>query len=140
VAELRNQIELLEERLDKLDIGVAAWHRIAGHDDDSGWSWSRDIGYTQIGHRWRIALRKMSGADGDYDEQVWTFDDAPKWMAIESVGKLPDLMEELLKRTEDTIKKINNRASQVSEFVEALAAMELPLPSPIPVKRKENAR
>ncbi len=66
-----------------------------------------------------------------YDEEVWLFSDAPRWMQIESVGKIPDLFDELIKRTEDTIKKIRAKtieagdlATAINEAISALSPLE----------------
>lgn len=122
VGELCDNISPLENALSRLDLGVSAWHKIAGHDDESGVFWTRDIGYTKIGKTWCIALRKTSGyPDGElYEEEVWPFAAAPRWMQIESVGKIPDLFDELIKRTEDTIKKIRAKTIEARDLATAI--------------------
>jgi len=42
-------------------------------------------------------------------------------MQIESVSKLPDLFEVLLKRVEQTIKKMSTKKTETSAFVTALS-------------------
>jgi hypothetical protein len=133
VGELAVNISPLDKALAKLELGVSACHKIAGYDEGFGSFWSRDIGYSKVGKRWGIALRKASGhheADR-YEEEVWLFSDAPRWMQIESVGKIPDLFDELIKRTEDTIKKIRAKtieardlAIAINEAISALSPLE----------------
>lgn len=120
--ELCTNIAPLNHALAKLGLGVAAWHQFAGHEDRDGSYWSRDIGYTKIGAEWCIALRRTSGHNGydHYDEEVWAFKDAPRWIQIESVGKLPDLLDELIKRTDDTVKKLRAKAVLAKELADAL--------------------
>jgi len=122
--ELRNSIAPLGAFLRKLDLGVSAWHEFAGHEDEDGHFWGRDIGYTQVGKRWGIALRRRTGHNhfDHYEEEVWLFEEAPRWMQIESVNKIPELFEELIKRTDDTIKKLHAKASEAKDLAAALEA------------------
>src|SRR5579864_5734900 len=65
VGELCDNISPLDKALSKLNLGVSAWHKIAGHENEYGYYWTRDIGYAKIGKKWGIALRKTSGdSDG----------------------------------------------------------------------------
>src|SRR5713226_3010988 len=128
--ELGKTISLLEDALKPLNLGVSAWVQIAGHEDDDGGSyWTRDIGYARVGHKWGIALRKTWGHNGydQHDEEVWLFNDAPRWMCIESIGKLPELFDDLIERTQDTTKKLKARTDQTKELVAAIntAAAEI---------------
>jgi hypothetical protein len=122
VGELCENISPLNKALNGLNLGVSAWHKIAGHEDQEGSFWSRDIGYTKVGQIWGIALRRTSGNGtwGTYDEEVWLFPDAPRWMQIESVGKIPDLFDELIKRTEDTIGKIKAKTVEATDLANAI--------------------
>jgi hypothetical protein len=122
---LGKSVGSLEGALKTLDLGVPAWHRIAGYEDHDGLYWTRDIGYTMVGQSWRIALRKTSGHHGAdvHDEEVWPFNDAPRWMCVESVGKLPDLFDELIKRTVETTAKIKARTVEAEELAAAVREM-----------------
>lgn len=121
--ELGKAIDALDAALQKLNLGVSAWTTLAGGDDGELW-WSRDVGYTRIRDRWTIALRTQNGHHAvptDNSEEVWSFGDAPRWMRVEAVGKIPELLEALLKRTEDTTKKIKSRIGLARELVAAIA-------------------
>ena len=62
VDEWKTYIDALNKALQKLHLGVSAWHRIAGGGDDAHTQWwTREIGYTQINHEWCIALRRSWG-------------------------------------------------------------------------------
>jgi hypothetical protein len=134
-AELGETITTLETALAKLRVPGSAWHRIAGGDDRDGNYWSRDTGYTKFADEWRIAIRRTWGNeyvdDGD-GEEVWRFNEAPRWMCIESAGKLPDLFDELLKRTRETTEKLKARTAQTKELAAALSAA---LPETVPAKK-----
>jgi hypothetical protein len=98
--ELCVNIAPLNAALRTINLGVSAWHKITGTEDENGWFWRRDIGYAQVGRTWGIALRRIEGnhGEGEHEEQIWLFHDAPKWMQIESVGRIPDLFDELIAR------------------------------------------
>jgi hypothetical protein len=113
--ELGQAISLLNESLKKLNLGVSAWARLSGYEGNGDW-WSRDVGYTKIRNEWGIALRKRSGhyALPEHDsEEEWFFNEAPRWMRVEAVGKIPDLLDALLKQAADTTKQIKNKTELV---------------------------
>ena len=123
--ELSKSIDELNNTLEPLNLGVAAWATIAsGEDENSGYYWSRSIGYTQVDNRWAIALKQASGSHNpnDHDEQVWPFSRAPRWMVIESIAKLPELFDSLIDRVQDTIQKLRARAEQTRELIAAINA------------------
>lgn len=117
--ELSRAVSALETALQKLNLGISAWTEITnGGDDDTSW-WSRDIGYTELKHSWRIALRSCSGnySYPDHDsETVWHFSQAPRWMQDEAVSKIPDLIDKLTTRAAETTKKLKNRAEQAFQL------------------------
>jgi hypothetical protein len=83
------------------------------------------VGYTKVGGDWGLALRTTNGHNSFEDshrEEVWPFNEAPRWLRVEGVGKLPDLLETLVKRADETTKKIQGKAKQASEIAAALAA------------------
>ncbi|MGC9952228.1 MAG: hypothetical protein ABSF64_38285 [Bryobacteraceae bacterium] len=123
--ELGRSIGSLEAALRSLNLGVSAWYAIADGGDDDGSYWSRDIGYTRIGEQWRIALRTVSGNHQvhQHHEQVWAFNDAPRWMCVESVGKLPDLFDRLISQSVDTTEKIKARTIEAEELAAAVRAI-----------------
>ncbi|MBZ5729233.1 MAG: hypothetical protein LAP87_30200 [Acidobacteriia bacterium] len=110
--ELCDNIVPLDRALAKFDLGVSGWFAIAGNQHEDGSYWSREIGYARVGKKWGIALKKVEGRAGDEydDEEVWLFKDAPRWMQIESVTKIPDLFDTLIKRAEDTISKLKRKS------------------------------
>jgi hypothetical protein len=124
-ADLAKSISNLESYLRRIGIQVSAWHEIAGNNDGFGPYWSRDIGWSNINNMWSIAVRKTSGhnAFDAYEEEVWTFDNAPRWMAMEAVSKLPDLFETLIKRSKETTEKLIARKKDADELAAAIEAI-----------------
>ena len=93
---------------------------------------------TKIGDKWGIALRKQSGEyqyPNQDSEEAWLFNEAPRWMRIEAIGKIPDLLEALLKATEDTTKKINDKTAEVYELA---VAMNVVAEEAQPAEQKES--
>jgi hypothetical protein len=124
--DLANSISTLESYLRRIGIKVSAWHRIAGEDaDQEGYYWSRDIGWSSVRDTWRIAIRKTNGNEhyDEHNEEIWGFADAPRWMAVEAVSKLPDLFETLIQRTKEMTKKLKARAKETNELAAAIAAV-----------------
>jgi hypothetical protein len=122
-SQLGETISILDTALKTLNLGVSAWHQMAGNEDDeTGSFWSRDIGYAKVGNQWGIAIRKTWGNENydHYGEEVWLFNDAPRWMCIESIGKLPELFDDLIKRTEETTKKIKAKTVEAKELAAAI--------------------
>jgi hypothetical protein len=122
--ELSKTVKALSEALEPLNLGVSAWHTVAGNEDENGYYWSRSIGYTQVRNEWGIALKQASGSkdDNEHDEQVWEFSKAPRWMVIESISKLPELFDTLIERVTDTTEKLKARTEQAKELVAAVKA------------------
>jgi len=119
-------IDVLDASLQRLNLGISAWVTITGGEDSqSGYWWSRDLGYARTGHKWGISLRECKGnihdPEGD-DSEEWFFNEGPRWLRIEAVGKMPDLLEALLKQAEDTIKKIKTKTAQLQEITGAIVA------------------
>jgi hypothetical protein len=119
---LESELRRVESILRPLGL-VSAWCPIASGEKDNGYWWAREIGYTVFGIDHRIALRTRAGSmnPDDEDTTTWRFAEAPHWMQIESVNKLPDLFEVLLERVEQTIKKMNAKKAETSAFVTALS-------------------
>jgi prefoldin subunit 5 len=121
--DLRKVIRQLDASLKKLGLGFPAWVQISGSQDEVQY-WNRDLGYARIGGKWGLALRDVTGnhIDNEDDaEEVWAFNDAPRAMRIEAVGKIPDLLEKLLQQTEETTKKLQSKIQQASELASIFA-------------------
>jgi uncharacterized phage infection (PIP) family protein YhgE len=122
--QLAKPIKVWEEALKKLNLGVPAWVETSTGGEEPYW-WDRGVGYTRLKDAWGIALRTRSGdirSDED-NAELWPFNDAPRWLRIEGIGKLPDLLAALLKQTEDTTKKLKAKVAQANELADAITAV-----------------
>ncbi len=122
--ELGKTVSALDAALKKLNLGVSAWVTITGDEDGHGDYWSRDIGYAKVGDEWGIALRKTRGNYNfdEFSEEPWLFNDAPRWMRIEGVGKIPELLEKLVEQADETTKRIKKTSADAKELSAAIRA------------------
>jgi hypothetical protein len=122
--DLGKAISVFDAALQKLNLGISAWVVITGNrGNDLDW-WSRSIGYTRVGNKWGIALKDASGNYNwpeDDSIEIWLFNEAPRWLRIEAVGKIPDLLESLVEQAEETTKKIKARTKQAYELAAAMS-------------------
>ena len=123
--ELASTVSNLEKLLTDLNLRVSAWYQLSRSSDDDGTTRTRDVGWADVHGKWGIALRKTRDNPnfGEYDEEVWRFADAPLWMCADAVGKLPDLIQALLKRTIETTENLKAKTEQAVEIVAATAAV-----------------
>jgi hypothetical protein len=122
--EFKEAVSVLDSALERLNLGVASWVLISSGEDEDGTWQRREIGYVRIGKKWGIAIRHcwgdLSWPQNDNEEQ-WLFSDAPRWMRIEAVAKIPDLLDGLTKQAEDTTQKLKKRTEQVFELATAMS-------------------
>jgi hypothetical protein len=121
--EVGKSLAQFEEPLLKLAL-VPTWHKIAGGCDHYDNFWTREVGYTTIKGVWCIGLRRTWGNANaeDFNEEVWRFNEAPHWQQIEALGKMAGLYEELITRTEETIKKLRAKREEADQVAAALKA------------------
>jgi hypothetical protein len=126
--ELSKPIGVCEVSLKKLNLGVPAWVTTSKGTDERGEWWDRGIGYTRLKGLWSISLRTRLGDQVTTEEEVWAFNEAPRWLRIEAVAKLPELLDALLRQAQETTTKIRARIAQTNELAEAIrsAAEDIP--------------
>jgi methyl-accepting chemotaxis protein len=121
--ELGSVVYRLDEALQKLNLGVSAWVTIAGDEDVHGNFWSRDLGYSRVKKTWGIALRDIAGnesVDEMSREEYWLFNDAPRWLRIEAVAHIPELIDKLVKQANETAERITKKTAEAQELVSAI--------------------
>jgi len=139
--ELGKFVTALDAALRRLNLGIATWLRLESREDGSGNYTKRDLGYAKVGNKWGIALRTMSGNHNDVEDsnvEEWLFNDAPRALRIESVEKLPDLFENLVKEADAATKQIRTKTERAQALASALteqaAAASVTEPTPPPKK------
>jgi hypothetical protein len=121
--ELGRAISAIDVVLQSLNIGVPTWTTIIGGDDERDY-WRRELGYAKLGNRWGVALQTVHGDHAfpeDERSECWFFNDAPRWLRIEGVAKIPDLLDALITRTEEATKKIRTKTAEAKELAVVIA-------------------
>ncbi|HEV8718150.1 MAG TPA: hypothetical protein VGX03_35710 [Candidatus Binatia bacterium] len=124
--ELANAIRPIDAALKKLNLGVAAWHSYNDFEDpNSGYYRSRRIGYARVGRTWGLALSTVSGFPDSDDENMeeWLFNDAPRWMRVEAVDHIPDLLELLVKETNKFTANLQKKTEKARELAGTISAL-----------------
>jgi hypothetical protein len=123
--ELGKAIIAIDSVLQMLNLGVPTWVKIHGGEDPYTRDeyWSRDLGYAKVGNRWGIALCTREGCNSDPESErseSWLFNDAPRWLRVEGIHKIPDLLEELIKNTAQTTEKVKGKIDEANTLAGAL--------------------
>jgi hypothetical protein len=122
--ELTKVVGVLDAALKRLNLGITAWERIQGSDNDgSGDYWSEDVGYAKVDSHWGIALRERSGNHSDPEDresEQWLFNDAPRPLRISAIDALPALIDKLVKNADKTTRKIEEKLPEVRALATAL--------------------
>ena len=123
--ELAKPIASLERSLHRLNIGVACWTRIAGHDGRDTY-WSQDVGYSMVNGGWRLAVRRVDGDNVNPENtvsDVWPFNEAPLYLRTKAVDKLPDLLEAFVKATDAAADRLSKKVGPAQELAVAVNAL-----------------
>lgn len=128
--ELTKVIDVLDEALKKLNVGLAVWVTFSKWSDDYDQGvmqisrYTHDqIGYCKVNGKWGIAIQRVSGDDAGPDEPeglLWLFNNAPRDMRLAAVDKIPNVIEELGKEAAKTAKIIQEKTNHVRELAAAI--------------------
>jgi hypothetical protein len=124
--ELGKSIQDLNGALQRLNLGVSAWVPFMQSGGDDGWFCNREIGYAKTGTTWGISLREVEGNCHDPDQETiesWLFENSPRWMRVDSIGKIPELLESLTRQAEETAIKIKAKTAQAKELATAIKSV-----------------
>lgn len=132
-SQLGQSIGQLDATLKKFSIGIPTWVSFNGSPDTEPGYYHEDLGYAKIAGRWGIAVRTVLGDvrsdEGDRVEQ-WLFPDAPRFLAVQAIEKIPELLEALLKNAGDLSKKIAEKAEEVDLLAEGINSVINPPSKP----------
>lgn len=88
----------INEQLKKLAPGVAAWHVWA-----TSRNMSNSVGYSRVNRKWGLAIKRTEGEE----EEIWAFNDAPRWMRIDACKFIPDVIDQISDNVRDMAVKFN---------------------------------
>ena len=130
--ELAKPIRSIDATLQKLNLGVSAWVEVAGHDDqDTLQFWDRSIGYGKVARTWGLAIRSRAGFLDDPDDikdEVWLFNEAPRAYRLESLEKLPGLLEKLAETANKTAAELKSKISLTKQVATTISKMAAAAP------------
>jgi hypothetical protein len=130
--ELAKPIASLERALDRLNLAVACWSTFSQLEDEGDDYWKQEVGYARVKGEWCLAIRT---AEGNYNlpqyarEEVWPFNEAPRYLRVKAVDKLPDLIEALVEATNATAKRLKEKVAPAQELADAVNTL-------VPQKKK----
>ena len=132
--ELARPIQNIDATLQRLNLGVSAWVEVAGdRDDETDRAWERSIGYSKVARTWGLTIRASAGIAGEYvHEEVWLFNEAPRAYRLESLEKLPELLEKLVETADKTAAELTSRIALAQQVAETINQMS----SAPPARRK----
>jgi hypothetical protein len=132
--ELTRAVQGVERALEHLHLRVACWTLLSewtAFDQDE---FRREyVGYIEVRKQWRIVVRTSEGFASHPDESddiTWAFDDAPQYLRIKAVDKLPELIESLVLTVEKTTERLKKKIAPTQELAKAVAnrpANQLPI-------------
>lgn len=102
----------IEEKLKWLNLGVSAWIDTSGGPD-----WKIELGYTRIARKWGLAVRRTDGQD----EQVWLFNDSPRFMRLDTVHRIPELLVAMNTNADRMTELAVKRSEQMNCILEVFA-------------------
>jgi hypothetical protein len=112
-------INEIESVLKPLNIGLHCWVKMGpGWSAPDGSSGYYQLGYTKVSGKWGIALSEVS--DYSDDDEVWAFNDAPRTLRLKAVDYIPQLLDELTKKTADATKDVTEKTEHAARLVTAL--------------------
>lgn len=82
--------------------------------------------YARVKREWCLAIRIVNGNEADPDrenEEVWPFNDAPRYLRIKAVDKLPELIEALIEATNATAKRLSEKVAPAQEIAATVNAL-----------------
>jgi hypothetical protein len=125
-------IRTLDEALNKLNPGVAAWVTVSSSPSEDVPPDTHEVrlGYDKVSGKWGLSVCAvtMDGATGDEEtDDSWLFNDAPRNLRLIAIDHVPNLIEALAKQAAHTATRVTegaNVARQLAVSVSAIAAKE----------------
>lgn len=106
--ELMVSIKIIRDKINSLNLGIAAFVKVTEE---------YSIGYGRIGGTWDFIIKT--------EEKTFSYFSCPRYMRIDSVPKLPELLEALEKVANNTIKRLQEKTVLAQSFVDAINKTEI---------------
>ena len=119
--QLTKQVTEVESSLNKMAIGLTAYVNTEQWSDETGdhydiWR----LCYEKHSGKWGLTITHLWGyeSDPEGESETWPFRDAPREHRLKAVEKIPELVEALVKKSNDFASDI----SAATSYAEGLAA------------------
>lgn len=120
--QLTKEVEIVESALNRLGLGVRASVKVEILDrsrDGSSERWTQ-LSYGKSKNGWGFLIEEIQ-ENINYPEadrwETWPFKEAPREYRIKAVNRIPDLLEELAKRANETAATIKANISMAKDLV-----------------------
>jgi hypothetical protein len=123
---LSKSIEVLDDALRKLNLGIACWVNIAtGSNEDGTHSITENLGYDKINGKWGLALASVTEDEfgGEPEANTWLFCDASREFRIRAVTHLPKLIAQMNRNASAVTAKVSESADQAEAIAEAINSL-----------------
>jgi hypothetical protein len=120
--DLVKPIAALDEKLQRLNLGISTWVTMHGGDSEDGENyWFVELGYAKVGPTWGIAIRERSGSHIEPSEarETWLFANAPRVHRVDAVDELASLLEKLIAAAAETTQKLREKIAAAQQVAEA---------------------
>jgi hypothetical protein len=117
-------IAKLDECFKALNLGITVWETLSKSVKPDGKD--RSVGYARVGKRWGLALRVESGTGPEREVETWLFQDAPRYLRLEAIARLPDLLDTMAVRAEEMLDQTRRAADRVHEMENAIKQLTNP--------------
>lgn len=121
--QLTKQVTEVESALNKMGIGLTASVKTETWSDERGEQYDIwRLCYEKHQSKWGLTIEHLWGLEGFDDSQeseTWPFKDAPREHRLNSVEKIPDLIDALVAKSKDFASDI----SASTNYAQGLAAM-----------------
>lgn len=124
--ELGLVVDKINAGLKELNLGLVVW---LTHSESSPVNsvkhvdgWERQFGYARVKSKWGLSIQYTQWKDGKREVELWSFNDAPRWMRVEMIGMLPELLDEMVVRAKEMCGKLENSRVKVEVMLQGIEA------------------
>lgn len=113
----------IDDALRRLNLGVAHWYTYKSIQSVEGRYRHHLLGYAKVGSKWGLALSQTEGSFEDgalYRDEEWLFNDAPRWMRIEAIDQVPELLDQLARKAKESQDSLVEKLEKAREMTTAL--------------------
>lgn len=120
--ELNRHVSDIEANVNRLTLGISVDVVVSTSSDEEGFRTQEIIiAYGKVGNRWGIFIKKevedLRFPDPDnIDIDVWPFHEAPRDLRLKSVGYIPNLLDALIKKSEEIQSQIQDAVAFTSDL------------------------